>query len=128
MLSRKPACSSSNMESGLQRRIQKALRKEFRGAFVRKIHVGQYQSAGIPDLLVVVEGYAFLLEVKPDGEFPSRIQLKVMREARNAGACSCVVRSPDDAIDVVRYVIDARGVLQRSVRAWIMFYLRRYRG
>lgn len=109
----------SQPETRLQRRIQRALREQFRGAFIRKIHVSEYQSTGLPDLLVIVHGYAILLEVKRPKKHPSAIQLNVMSKIRASGGASCVVRSPQEAVDVVRYVLRIRGLMTRSQVAWI---------
>jgi hypothetical protein len=113
-------------ETPLQRRIQRALRKEFREAFVRKIHVSDFQSTGIPDLLVVIHGYVFLFEVKPPKKYPTPLQLDVMRKARRAGAISCVIRSPADACAIVRHTLYVRGVLARPERSWLERLQRAY--
>ena len=89
-------------ETRLQTRIRKSLTREVGGVWV-KLHVSDFMGAGLPDLLGVVEGMAFLLEVKPPGEEPSRIQVLTMKKYRRIGkACSRVVESPDEAVATVR--------------------------
>src|SRR4051812_19648896 len=85
-------------ETRLQQRIQKAILVEWPGSYVRKIHVSEYQSAGIADLLCCIRGYFFAVEVKRIGEDPSEIQ-KVEREnVISAGGVSFVAHSTEEAI------------------------------
>ena len=68
-------------ESRLQLRIQKALTTKYGDAiYLRKIYVGPFQPAGIPDLVMCVRGVFIALEVKLPGEEPSKIQWKNIRE------------------------------------------------
>lgn len=94
---------STKPESRLQTKIQKALKQAFPGSYWRKIHGGQYQKKGIPDLLGCVQGRFFGLEVKcPDGDPPTDLQKANIRQIKKAGGGSCVVTSPEEAIDAVR--------------------------
>ena len=91
-------------ESRLQRKIQKELKKAFPGSYWRKIHGGQFQRKGIPDLLGCVQGRFFGLEVKcpEDGEPPTDLQESNIKQIKKAGGGACVVTSPEEAIDAVR--------------------------
>ncbi len=51
-------------ETRLVQRIVEAIRREYPRAWVQKIHGGPYQTAGIPDLFVVIAGRLLALEVK----------------------------------------------------------------
>ncbi len=99
---------SKKPESRLQTKIQKALKEAFPRSWWRKIHGGQYQRKGIPDLLGCVPdsngiGRFFGLEVKcPDGDPPTDLQKTVLKQIKRAGGGSCVVTSPEEAIDAVR--------------------------
>jgi Holliday junction resolvase len=85
-------------ESALQRRVQKAIRAHWRGAYVRKIHVSEFQSEGMPDLICCIAGYFIAVEVKTDDGTPSRMQLLEREEIRRAGGCALIVRTPEQAI------------------------------
>lgn len=94
---------SEKPETRLQKRIREALERTFPGSFWRKIHGGPYQRKGLPDLLGCVQGRFFGLEVKcPDGDPPTPLQSKTMKKIREAGGGSCVVTSPEEAIDAIR--------------------------
>ncbi len=85
-------------ESALQRRIQVALRKRYPGCYVRKIHVSEFQSGGIADLVCCINGRFAAVEVKRPGEQPSRLQCLEADEVRRAGGIAITATSPDDAI------------------------------
>jgi hypothetical protein len=111
---------ATNPESKLVRRIITALKKAF-GGWYAKIHVGQYQSAGTPDLLFCVRGWFFAFEVKtPKGGNPSAIQEYNLKKIRQAGGIGRCVRSPAEAVAVVRSTLDARSrrSLQFSERSF----------
>lgn len=97
-------------ESKLQSNIRKALVKEFPGSFWRKIHVSEFQSAGFPDLIGCVDGLFFAFEVKVPGNSPSVLQEAVMQKIRDAHGIAEVVHSPQEAIEVVRFVLKALGL------------------
>lgn len=111
-------------ETRLYRRIVRVLGVHYPQAFIRKIHVSDFQSAGFPDLFIVVDGYCFNLEVKRPGEHPSVIQSYVMRQIRKAGGVACVVRSPDDALRIVAHTLRVRGRLGRAQRSHTMTLVR----
>lgn len=91
-------------ETGLQRRIQRALKKEFK-LFIMKIHGNEFQRAGFPDLLICCAGLFFALEVKmPKGKI-SEVQTEVMHEIRKAGGFVKVVEDPDTAVCFMRKVL-----------------------
>lgn len=95
----------SQPESRLQRRIRKALEREFPGSFWWKVHGGAYTRAGIPDLCGCVRGRHIALEVKrPDGTV-SAIQRSTHRRLKRAGAAVAVVATPAEAIDVVHLAL-----------------------
>lgn len=89
-------------ESRLQRRIRKALEKEFPQSFWIKIWSGPFQVAGFPDLLGCVQGRFIALEVKMPGEEPSAIQRYMMKLIKRAGGITSRVESVEEAINVVR--------------------------
>ena len=58
--------------------------------------------AGIPDLCLIVLGKVYFLEVKSQSGKPSDEQIAVFVALEHAGAYVAVVRSVDEARDVVR--------------------------
>ncbi len=92
-------------ESGLQRRIRKALEKEFKGSFWFKIHGNKYTPIGMMDLLGCVEGYYCALEIKKPGEVPRPIQHERMQQIANAGGLAGWVDTEEEAIELVREFI-----------------------
>lgn len=72
-----------------------------RGAFCFKIHGGPYMMAGLPDIIVCVDGRFIGLETKlPDGGSASPIQTVVHTMIKNAGGKAVVVRSVVEALAV----------------------------
>lgn len=89
-------------ESRLQRKIRKALEKEF-GGYWWKVWGGPFQPAGLPDLMGIVDGRAICLEVKRPKERASLVQERTMARLSVAGAIVAVVTSVAEAIDVVNH-------------------------
>ena len=96
---------SKQPESRLQARIQKALRSEVGGYWV-KIWGGPFQVAGTPDLIGSVYGFFFAFEVKTATGKASPLQLHTLELIRDAGACAEIVRSPDEAVQHVKDWLD----------------------
>lgn len=91
-------------ESRLQKRIQTAIRREFK-VFLFKVHGNEYQRAGIPDLLLCCSGLFFGFEVKmPKGKV-SAVQYEVMKEIRTAGGYAKVVEDAQTAVDYMRRIL-----------------------
>jgi hypothetical protein len=81
-------------ESRLTAKIVAELRR--RKIWHVKIHGGPHQRAGLPDLLLIVEGRAVWIEVKGDGGIVSPLQQHTLEQLRAAGCVAEVVRSFDD--------------------------------
>ena len=88
-------------ESRLQRRIQDAIRGVFPLAYVRKIHVSEFQSGGIADLICCINGFFIAVEVKVDGGLPSRLQINEAKEVKRAGGLSIIAHSVDEAVEQI---------------------------
>ena len=84
------------LESSIQSRIVAALRK--RGAYVAKFSAGD---VGTPDLLICYEGRFFGMEVKQPKRYPTKIQRHRLEQITLAGGVGIVVRSVDDAMDIL---------------------------
>ena len=68
---------------------------------VLKLHGGRYQTAGLPDLLVVKEGRAYFLEVKAPGKKPTKLQRATMDLIARSGAVVKIVSSVEDVKEVI---------------------------
>lgn len=87
-------------ESRLSRRIISEL--ESRGIFAFKVHGGPHMMAGLPDIIVCLDGKFFGLETKlPDGDDPSVIQHHVHNKIRKSKGEVFVVRSVVQALDTL---------------------------
>ena len=93
-------------ESRLQRRIRQRLEQEFPRSYWRKIHGGPFQQAGLADLIGCVGGLFFSFEVKRPGQEPSEIQEIEMEHVRNAGGVAAVIETPEEAVTIVRKVLE----------------------
>ena len=70
-----------------------------------KVHGSAYQRAGIPDIIGCARGRFFGLEVKRPGERPTKIQRYELAKLDKAGAITGVVRSVEDAQEVLRKIL-----------------------
>lgn len=72
--------------------------------FCWKEHGGIYGTAGIPDIIVCAKGRFVALEVKlPGGRYgATALQQKTIRDIQEAGGAAAVVRSVDEAIQIVK--------------------------
>ena len=86
-------------EATITRNILKAL--EARGAYVVKQHGSMYAKAGVPDLLVCVHSTFYALEVKQPGKYATAVQTRNLAQITRAGGVSAVVRSVEEAMEVV---------------------------
>src|SRR3546814_18048182 len=59
-------------EAALVGRVLTAVKRKFPDALIQKLHGGPYQTAGLPDLIIVIEGRIYGFEVKQQrlGERP----------------------------------------------------------
>ena len=90
-------------ENRLAKRIKVALEGTVGGLWLT-IHGSSYQQAGIPDLIVLVEGMFFGLEVKmPDKrDNTTKLQDHFLTTIRQEGGIAAVVTSPKEALAIVR--------------------------
>lgn len=104
-------------ETGLVKAIHLAVKAAFPNAWIMKVHGGQMQVPGIPDLLIVVDGVLIGAEAKFQraGESAEHargratpIQLNQIAKLRAAGAVADVVLSPDETLDLIRQALDQK--------------------
>lgn len=99
-------------ETRLVHKILEELSRAFPGSYFRKIHGNPYQHAGIPDLIGCVEGYFVALEVKTEEGNTSKIQELEGFAIRKACGIHGVVKSPEEAIKVIKNSLDSISVLR----------------
>lgn len=89
-------------ETYYQDKIKKALRKRYRGAFVRKIAQGMYSEGGTPDVMCIIDGHYFGFEIKRPllGE-TSKLQEACIREVEAAGGTAAVVSWPEECFQII---------------------------
>lgn len=101
-------------ESQLVGQIMKALKEEFPEVWLLKVHGDGYQTAGVPDLLIAVQGYLIPLEVKhrKDSETveharerTSKLQKIELRKLRAAGFMADTVISVEETLAIVRNTV-----------------------
>lgn len=97
-------------EAALVTAIVRAIEKRYPGCWVFKVVGSPFQMTGVPDLLVVVEGDLFGLEVKfqrPGESLPharGRVtpgQAMQIQRLRRAGATADVVTSVEEALEMI---------------------------
>lgn len=102
-------------ETRLVRKIVKAILAEWPSAWCFKVQGNPYQSAGVPDLLVVVSGRLVGIEVKAQrpGESEEhalgRVTLRqwaTIEALRRAGATAGPALSVEDSLALVSHALD----------------------
>lgn len=105
-------------ENGLLQQIVKAVKTKYPNAWVFKVHGGPMQVAGIPDLLIVVQGRIIGAEVKfqRPGESESHargrattLQINQINKIRAAGGTADVVLSIDETLALIEQALTQSG-------------------
>ena len=91
------------IESDLVSKCMKQIRM-IPKVFCWKEHGGMYGTAGIPDIIVCANGRFIGLEVKlPGGRYgATALQLKTIEDIARAGGTAAVVRSVEEAVQIVK--------------------------
>jgi hypothetical protein len=76
---------------------------EDNGALVIKLHGNPMMMAGLPDLLVVIDGLAWFIELKVPGKGATRIQARIHARLRKAGAHCIVAHSLEEVQEYGRH-------------------------
>ncbi len=71
------------------------------GFWTLKIHGGAYQMAGLPDILAIKEGKAYWIEVKRPGGKPTALQLKRLRDLKEAGCGTGIATTIEEAENII---------------------------
>lgn len=97
-------------EAGLVKQIAGAVKKKYPESWIMKVHGGPMQVAGIPDMLIVVDGRLIGAEVKHrkprESEEHARgratpIQRAQIEKLRAAGAVAGVVLSVEETLALI---------------------------
>lgn len=81
---------------------------EQRGAFCFKVHGSPWMMAGLPDIICCYRGHYIALETKmPDGGNASQVQQLVHSKIARSGGVVLVVRSVDQALNVLVQIDEA---------------------
>jgi Holliday junction resolvase len=80
---------NAKKEKPFETQIRKFLEAE--GCYCFKVWGGGYQQAGIPDLLICVNGYFVAVEVKGDTGKPSELQLHNIEKIKKSGGVAMVL-------------------------------------
>lgn len=97
----------SQPETLLVKKIKSVLELKH-GLFLIKIHGGQYQQNGIPDLIGCYKGHFIGLEVKvPEREDnTTKLQEHTLQEIREAGGVAVVVTSIEEAEAAISHLLE----------------------
>lgn len=101
----RPQSSKEQTETVITTKTVKALTKEFPYAFIRKIHGGDYQRAGLPDIYISLCGRTVWIEMKRPGADTTALQKKTMIALANTGAFCGTAESPERAIQLIKDVL-----------------------
>jgi Holliday junction resolvase len=83
------------LERAITDKIIERLKKE-PNCFVRKIHGGAYQSAGLPDIIACKDGKFIGLEVKRPGGKATTLQKVTLKAIESSGGICGIVYSVED--------------------------------
>lgn len=84
------------LENTLQRKIQKYLKENLPNAVVWKNHGNQYSVIGLPDIMCVYKGNLICIEVKIEGNKPTKLQEVTLNKLSKAGAITGIAYSIED--------------------------------
>lgn len=99
-------------ESDFQKKIMEAVKKAYPKAVVVKIAQGEFSQGGIPDLIAVIDGHFFGLEVKRPyfhGKTEGTLQAKTIRRIREAGGTAGFISYPQEALDMIEDYLKEAG-------------------
>lgn len=86
-------------EGKLAQKILVALR--LKGGWWTKIHGGEYQEVGLPDIVGCYKGRFVGVEVKMPGGKPTARQRFILEQITMAGGIAAVVTSVEEALDLL---------------------------
>lgn len=123
---RKKAYAEPRNEAQLQDNIWRRVILDYPNAWLFHPVGGPYQTPGIPDLLIVIDGYFIALELKhpKPGESIEHAraratpqQRKKIRQINAAGGYACVVVSEAEAVRAIKRAFQKRDAALRE-KGW----------
>lgn len=96
-MTKKKIYKHSLTESEIQSKLINYLRIKYPNAFIVKLS-DKWQS-GLPDILMILQGYAYFYEVKTEKGKPTLIQLETHKALRKAGAVVSISYGLTEGID-----------------------------
>lgn len=81
-----PTSPNTPTESAITRNALRAVEKAYPSAFVVKVHGGQYQSSGLPDVYIMLNGMSIWVEMKRPGADTTKLQQSKLEKLAKAGA------------------------------------------
>ena len=88
-----------NPETALRRRIHDMIKRQFPNTYI--YHPSFSLVSGTPDFLICYKGHFIGMEIKTQVGVVSRLQEYVLERIRKAGGLSCVVRSVEEARQIL---------------------------
>lgn len=79
--------------------------KQCPGVWFFKVHGGVFQTPGIPDLILCVDGFFVALEVKQPGKKATVLQARTILNIREADGIAAVVTSLDQVKVIVKSLL-----------------------
>jgi hypothetical protein len=89
------------VETRITKKIVARVRTDYPDSFIFKVMGGAFTTAGIPDLIWILQGRFIGLEVKVPGNTASKIQVYVHSLIRRAGGIVGVVYSYADVLELI---------------------------
>lgn len=100
-----------NEETSLKRRVLSALKTQHPGSVVFKI--ADKFTAGIPDLIIVINGRVIWIELKTPKGKVSNIQQYTIDKINSAGGRAYICRSVDEVMNVMEKEVSENGSRER---------------
>ena len=87
-------------ETKIKNKVIQFIKRQYPGAWIYK--AADRWTAGIPDLLLCIEGKFYAIELKVGREGPKKIQQYVINKIRAAGGKACVCHSVDEVREFLK--------------------------
>lgn len=88
------SCDRIMLESTFNRKFREVWKKEFPDDYVLKM--SERYHSGVPDILVIHEGYAIMVETKVGNNKPTELQKLTLKRISEAGAVGAVLTYNSD--------------------------------
>lgn len=101
----RPQSSKERTETAITKDTIDVLKVLFPYAFVLKVHGGDYQRAGVPDIYIMTCGKSIWIEMKRPGADTTALQKRKLQALSDAGAFCGTAESPERAVEIVKEVL-----------------------